>query len=236
MQVLVLNYILMAVGAYLLGSIPTGFLVARSRGIDIRGVGSGNIGATNVFRVVGKAAGIFVLLTDVLKGFVACAFLCPLIFNWLAPHYSGFYQYFRQIPEAVQIRFQVAAGISAIVGHNFSCWLKFKGGKGVATSAGVFLALAPAATAVALGVWIIALALTRYVSVASISAAVALPAATCVFAFVHHGDGETQGDLILQIVTIAAGLMVIIKHRSNIQRLRSGTEKQITFKRTEAAK
>ena len=94
----ILGYVIVAIAAYLLGSVPTGFLVARARGIDIRAAGSGNIGATNAMRVLGKPAGIFVLLMDALKGYVACALLPPLIFNWLAPHYSGLLADFNNQP------------------------------------------------------------------------------------------------------------------------------------------
>src|ERR1700733_698755 len=124
----VLAYIVVAIAAYLLGSIPTGFLVAKAKGIDIRKVGSGNMGATNVMRVLGKPAGIFVLLVDALKGYAACIFLCPLIFNWLAPHFSGLFFYFHDEPVELRTRFYVVAGIFAVLGHNYTCWLKFKGG------------------------------------------------------------------------------------------------------------
>ncbi len=141
----------------MLGSIPFGFLAAKAKGIDIRSVGSGNIGATNAMRVLGKPAGIFVLLLDVLKGYVACAFLPPLIFNWLAPHSSGLFTYFQYEPAEVQNRFKIVAGIFAVLGHNYTCWLKFKGGKGIATTAGVYLALAPWAVLIAFIVFAVAL-------------------------------------------------------------------------------
>ncbi|MDR3460626.1 MAG: glycerol-3-phosphate 1-O-acyltransferase PlsY [Verrucomicrobiae bacterium] len=211
-------YIAIAFGAYLLGSIPFGFLVARVKGIDIRSVGSGNIGATNAMRVLGKPAGIFVLLMDVLKGYIACGLLPPLIFNALAPHYSGLYVFFQNEPVELQTRLTVLAGICAVLGHNYTCWLKFKGGKGIATTAGVYLALAPWAVLVALIVFILALLLTRYVSVASISAAVALPVAVWVM---------TPHNLLLGVVSTALGLMAIYKHKSNIQRLRAGTENRL---------
>jgi glycerol-3-phosphate acyltransferase PlsY len=213
-----LGYILTALGAYLLGSIPFGFLVAKAKGIDIRSVGSGNIGATNAMRVLGKPAGIFVLLMDVLKGYAACAFLPPLIFNWLVPHFSGFFRYFHDTPVEFQTRFYVVAGICAVLGHNYTCWLKFKGGKGIATTAGVYLALAWPAVVVALVVFILAVLLTRFVSVGSISAAVALPATVWVM---------TPHNLFLGIVTTALGVMAIYKHKSNLQRLMAGTENRL---------
>src|SRR5208283_1492176 len=119
--------------AYLLGSIPTGFLVAKSRGIDIRTVGSGNIGATNVVRTLGKPAGAAVLLADALKGWLAVAVAAKIIGGWFT-HGSGL---------AATDGLSVCAGIAAILGHNYTCWLHFKGGKGIATSAGVILALVP---------------------------------------------------------------------------------------------
>lgn len=200
-----LVYIVMAVAAYLLGSIPTGYLVARARGIDIRTVGSGNIGATNVFRMVGKTAGVFALVVDGLKGYAACTWLC----DWVLAILVG--------PTANMEFYRILAGIAAVLGHNFTCWLKFKGGKGIATSAGVYFALAPLAAGVALGTWIIVFALGRYVSVASIAAAVALPAAVWL----------TPNSLILRIVTTALGLLAIYKHKSNIQRLLNGTERRL---------
>lgn len=227
----ILTYSLIALGAYLLGSIPTGYLVAKAKGIDIRAAGSGNIGATNVFRILGTGPGIFVLLVDVLKGYVACAFLCPLVFNWVAPHFATLYIPFHDETRGLQTQYKVIAGVCAILGHNYSCWLNFKGGKGVATSAGVFFALTWPAMSIALGAWIIVFALTRYVSVASMIAAVTLPVATWFTLSTNNGI-ESRRSWLLESVTIAAGLMVVIRHKSNLQRLRAGTEKRITFKKT----
>jgi acyl phosphate:glycerol-3-phosphate acyltransferase len=215
---------MVAVAAYLLGSIPTGFLVARAKGVDIRTVGSGNMGASNVFRTLGKTAGVVVLVVDSLKGYAACAFLPPLVFNWLDPHFSGLFVYFQNWPVELQIRVHVVAGIFAVLGHNYTCWLKFKGGKGIATSAGVYLALAPLAVGVALVVFILALLATRYVSVGSISAAVALPAAVWIL---------PPHNLLLGIVTTALGALAIYKHKSNLQRLAAGTESRLQFKKKE---
>jgi glycerol-3-phosphate acyltransferase PlsY len=206
----------MAVAAYLLGSIPTGYLVARARGIDIRTVGSGNIGAANVFRMLGKPAGIFVLVADGLKGFAASAWLADFMIRSFAV-----------VPEQTE-DLRIVAGICAVLGHNFTCWLKFRGGKGIATSAGVYFALAPLAAGIALGAWVVVFALGRYVSVASIAAAVALPAAVWF----------TKDSLFLGMVTTALGLLAIFKHKSNIQRLLNGTERRVGQKSatTEATK
>ncbi len=152
----ILVYLIAALGAYLLGSIPTGFLVARAKGVDIRAVGSGNIGATNAMRVLGKPAGIFVLFMDVLKGCTAAKWLPLLILS-----------FFNSPPVDLEI-LRIVAGIFAVLGHNYPCWLKFKGGKGIATTAGVYLALAHWPLLIALVVFIVAVVLTRYVSVGSI--------------------------------------------------------------------
>ena len=200
-----LAFIVIAVAAYLLGSIPAGYLVAKVKGIDIRTVGSGNIGATNVFRMVGKTAGVFALIVDGLKGYAACTWLC----DWVLTLPGG--------PTTNTELYRILAGITAVLGHNFTCWLKFKGGKGIATSAGVYFALAPLAAGIALGTWIIVFALGRYVSVASIAAAVALPTAVWL----------TPNSLILRIVTTALGLLAIYKHKGNIQRLLNGTERRL---------
>ena len=224
---LLLIYSATALGAYLLGSVPTGFLVAKAKGIDIRKVGSGNMGATNVFRVLGKPAGIVVLLIDGLKGFAAAAWLAPCIFNWLAPHFFKFdYQHptgfffasFKEQSLDFQLRLCTVAGICAVLGHNFTCWLRFKGGKGIATTAGVYFALAPLAVSIALAAWIAFALITRYVSVASIAAAIALPTAVWI---------TKPDNLFLGIVTTALGALAIFKHRKNIQRLISGTENRI---------
>src|SRR3954447_103889 len=162
------GYILTLVLSYLLGSIPTGFLVAKARGVDIRKFGSGNIGATNVFRYLGKPAGIFVLLVDALKGWVAVAGVASVILMW----------WFAGRSPTFHDALSVSAGVAAILGHNFTCWLHFKGGKGIATSAGVLLALVPLALGIILSLWIVIFVLTRYVSLASIIAAAALPVTT----------------------------------------------------------
>lgn len=206
----VLSYIVTALVGYLLGSIPTGFLVAKARGVDIRTVGSGNIGATNAFRALGKWLGIFVLFMDALKGFVAVqigALAVSTVFPGTPMEYL-----------------RITAGISAILGHNFTCWLHFKGGKGIATSAGVLLALVPLALVIILTIFIILFVTTRYVSLGSIAASFSLPFATWF----------TQHDIGLTAVTGAMGALAIFKHRKNIQRLLNGTENRIEFRKKEA--
>ncbi|MDW8309227.1 MAG: glycerol-3-phosphate 1-O-acyltransferase PlsY [Verrucomicrobiales bacterium] len=198
-----LGFILVAIAAYLLGSIPTGYLVARARGVDIRAVGSGNIGATNVFRTLGRGPGIFVLVVDALKGFVACRIFGTLGAAWFAGQ-SG----------SVREFFPIVAGLSAVLGHNYTCWLGFKGGKGIATSAGVLLALFPKAFLAVLGVWALVFAVGRYVSLASVAAAVALPVAVGLL-----GYGVER-----LVVAVLLSVLAIYKHKSNIQRLLAGTE------------
>lgn len=204
----ILAYILAGVAAYFLGSIPTGFVVARVKGVDICNVGSRNIGATNVFRVLGKGPGILVLLADALKGYAACTWLAAFILRrFITPDTTG--------AEGEAVR--VVAGICAILGHNYTCWLRFKGGKGVATTGGVLLGLAPLGFLCALGVWIIVFAVSRYVSLGSIAAAVSLP-----FAVWLNGRSVT-----LIVVFAIVGALAIFKHRSNIQRLLNGTENRL---------
>lgn len=227
----VLAYILTALGAYLLGSIPTGFLVAKAKGIDIQKSGSGNIGATNAMRVLGKPAGIFVLLVDCAKG-CAAVYLGAFIYIFIVLHHGNQIQtnadaefvskLINQQNQDMQ-RFMLIAGIFAVLGHNYTCWLKFKGGKGIATTAGVYLALAPEALGLAMAVFILAILLTRYVSIGSITGAIALPVAVWIL---------QPHNLPLGIVTTALGLLAVYKHRSNIERLRAGTENRLGQKKS----
>jgi acyl phosphate:glycerol-3-phosphate acyltransferase len=197
----------MVLAAYLLGSIPTGYLVARARGVDIRSVGSGNIGATNVFRILGTTAGILVLLADAAKGWLAVWFVAKVFAGW--EHVAA--------DSTALLWFKLGAGVAAILGHNYTCWLRFKGGKGIATSAGVLVGLVPLALLVVLGVWIVVFALSRYVSLASICAAAALPFVTWLLG----------GSYTLVGVLAALAALAIYKHKSNIKRLLNGTENRI---------
>jgi glycerol-3-phosphate acyltransferase PlsY len=212
-----LGYILTALAAYLLGSIPSGFLVAKAKGIDIRSVGSGNIGATNAMRVLGKPAGIFVLAMDAFKGWFACQVGIIVCYHFLP---SANIHSDADVHSSVGFaeNFSIIAGIFAVLGHNYTCWLKFKGGKGIATSAGVYLALAPWAVLIALIVFILAVLFTKYVSVGSILAAIALAVTVWIM---------TPQNLFLCVVTTALGALAIYKHKSNIQRLMAGTENRL---------
>jgi glycerol-3-phosphate acyltransferase PlsY len=194
------------IGSYLLGSIPFGFLAGRLAGIDIRKVGSGNVGATNVTRILGKQYGYPVFALDFLKGFVAV-----MISMVMAPGRPSEWN----SPEI----FGILAAISSVLGHLYPPWLKFKGGKGVATSAGALLALTPVATLVGVAIWIVVFWLTRYVSLASIIAAIVLP---IVILVARSHDQNNRKPLIIASVCVAA--VVIWRHRSNLSRLMRGTE------------
>ena len=211
-----LGYALTAVAAYLLGSIPTGFLVARAKGIDIRKVGSGNIGATNALRVLGKPAGILVLLVDALKGWLAVRAVAMLIVEQFSS---------QEALGGNRVIASIVAAIFAVLGHNYTCWLGFKGGKGIATSAGVLTALVPWALLIILSVWIVLFAITRYVSIGSLAASATLPFATWL----------TTHDWTLTAVTGAMGALAIFKHKGNIQRLMNGTEPRFGARKREEA-
>ena len=195
-------FLALAIG-YLLGSLPFGYLVARARGVDIFETGSKNPGATNVRRVCGAGPGNLVFALDALKGAVAAGW--PL---WLVAS-----------PE-MQLRCELVGLISALLGHSFSCFTRFRGGKGVATSAGGLLVLMHWATLIAGAVWVIAFYATRYVSLASILAAVALAISSCFL----------PGSSILVGVAVAIAGFVILRHRSNIVRLLNGTENKFVKK------
>jgi glycerol-3-phosphate acyltransferase PlsY len=183
--------------AYLLGSIPFGYLLVRLfRHEDIRSTGSGNIGATNVARSGAKGLGALTLILDALKGYVSVI---------IALHLSH-----------GNTAFGVAAAVAAILGHVFPIWLRFRGGKGVATALGVFLALTPATALAVLGVFVIVFALTRYVSLASIIASAAFP--FIALYFIHDRTPIVIGGLFF------IPLLIILKHHQNIRRLLAGTE------------
>lgn len=198
----ILPYVAGGAASYLLGAIPFGLLVARARGVDIRKVGSGNIGATNVFRSVSKGLGILTFALDVAKGFIP-AWLFPL-----AAAGAGF--------DVDRDALGVVCGLVAVAGHNWPAYLGFKGGKGIATSAGALLGFAPLATILGLGVWIAVFGLTRYVSVGSIAACAAVGAGSW---WICGG----RGVLIPTVLTIL-GAVGVWRHRGNVRRLLEGTE------------
>jgi glycerol-3-phosphate acyltransferase PlsY len=199
--------LLIVVAAYLLGSVPTGYLLVRLfRHEDIRAVGSGNIGATNVLRSGGKGLGAATFILDVLKG-AAAVWLGAMLASVLMPDMP-----YRDA--------QALAALSAVIGHMFPVWLRFRGGKGVATGFGVFLVAAPLAALAAITLFAIILLITRYVSLASIIAAASFP----VFAwFFVQGDRPP----FFIAVQAAVSLLIIIKHHQNIRRLLTGCESRI---------
>jgi glycerol-3-phosphate acyltransferase PlsY len=200
-------------GSYLLGSIPFGYLAGRLGGIDIQQAGSGNVGATNVVRVLGKRYGYPVFALDVLKGFGAVK-ISMLMAPGRPPEWNS--------PEI----FGILAAMSSVLGHLYPPWLRFKGGKGVATSAGALLALTPIATLIGVAIWVIVFWLTGYVSLASVIAAVVLP---IVILVVSWNDQNKVKPLVYSSVCVAA--VVIWRHRSNLSRLIRGTEPRFTRKK-----
>ena len=199
-------WLLVAMG-YLLGSIPFGYLLVRLQGGgDIRALGSGNIGATNVARSAGWPIGLATLILDAAKGFFAV---------WLIGHFSG-----------DNIRFMMYAGLAAILGHVFPVWLKFSGGKGVATALGVFLKICWPAVAVAAAVFALVLIFWRYVSLGSVSAAAALP----LLVYLLYAPGHAPPAAV-STGTLLTAFLVILKHRWNIERLVIGTEPRFEFGR-----
>lgn len=197
---------LIPIAAYLLGSIPFGYLIVKmGNGSDVRGAGSGNIGATNVTRVAGKPAGIATLLLDIGKGYLAV---------WLAMRWSH-----------GNIRWMMAAGVAVVLGHTFSCWLRLRGGKGVATGLGVFLAVAWQAVLATLLVWLVVVAFWRYISLGSVVSAAALP----ILVYLFYAPGHAP-PLAVSFGSVAVAIIVIFKHRGNIARLIAGTESRLKRK------
>ena len=197
-------WLLIAVASYLLGSIPFGFIAGRICGIDIRTKGSGNIGATNVLRVLGKKWGYVVFFLDFLKG------ILPVLLALAWGRSIGVNP--ASAPGAL-------AALCALLGHSFPVWLGFKGGKGIASSAGVIVGLfGIGAFLFCLGSWLLFFSITRFVSVASIAAAIAVPLSVSVLYFMHRSDWLTL------LVACLMCVLAIWRHRSNIMRLRAGTE------------
>jgi len=184
---------LLVAAAYLLGSVPTGLLLGKAYGIDVRKEGSGNIGATNLYRTVGRKVGILTLVGDCLKGLIPVIAVQNLM---TSPDYAAW------------------VGLAAFCGHVFSIFLKLKGGKGVATALGVFLALAPLALAAAVAVFALLMLVWRYVSLGSVGAALVMPVAVALLG----------GSKVVIVVTLLIAVIVVTRHRENIMRLLAGTE------------
>ena len=201
---LILKILVMIAVSYLLGAIPTGFIIGKlTKKIDIREFGSGNVGAANAFRVLGIIPGIMTLIIDIAKGLI-CASIIATYFH-------------RGCSDQFYNLFQIIAGTSSIIGHNWTIFLDFKGGKGVATSAGVFLAIAPIPILLCVAVWGICALITRYISLSSMIAAISLPIFIVIFNF-------RIGNLVFGII---AAVFVVIRHKGNIERLLHGTENRI---------
>jgi len=193
--------------AYLIGSIPTGYLFAKSKKkIDLRQHGSGNVGATNVLRTVGKRPAVLTLLIDILKGLIAVTL-------WAGISYSP--KIGLQYPEYLAV-----LGLTVVLGHNFSIFLHLKGGKGVATSAGVLLALCPKLLLVGLLSWIIIFSISKIVSLASIISAIAIPVASFFFTY----------PAAIRFLIVVLAFLIILTHRANIQRLLKGEEKRLSVR------
>jgi len=200
-----LSLMLIPVAAYLIGSIPFGILLAKLfGGVDVRKAGSGNIGATNVARVAGPLPGILTLVLDGVKGAAAV---------WLAARFTN-----------ESALWMTVAGLSALLGHCFPVWLRFRGGKGVATAAGMFLALCWPAALGAIGVFILVVLFSRFVSLGSVSAAAAMPLLIYLLWAPHHAPPPA-----ITFGAFAAAMLVVYKHDANIQRLVEGREPKFSF-------
>jgi acyl phosphate:glycerol-3-phosphate acyltransferase len=200
---------LVVLGSYLLGAIPFGWIVARARGVDILRVGSGNIGATNVARTVGLGYGVLVFLLDFAKGAVPV-----VLVRWL------------DLPAEVGMPphgLAVIAGVAAFLGHLFPVYLGFRGGKGVATGAGVAVALVPVITLIALACWGLTLAITRYVSIASLLGAALVFLLQVVWTPAPWGNDE----IVITLFCLFGAALVFLRHASNIRRLFDGTEPRL---------
>lgn len=216
-------YVIVGAGAYLLGSIPFGYLLVKAfRGQDIRLSGSGNIGATNVARSGAKGLGAFTLLLDVLKGLLAvwlAAVLARSHYNVCGDH--GTYPCVQTLPLIA------VAALFVVMGHIFPVWLKFKGGKGVATALGVFLFIFPMAIPVSLVIFILVVATTRYVSLGSVLGAIAFPIAAYFF---------YRPDWLSLALVGAISIIIVGKHHANIGRLLAGTESRFGSSKTPTEK
>jgi len=222
--------------AFLLGSIPFGLLIAKSQGINIREHGSGNIGATNVLRVVGKKYGITCFVLDFFKGTIPALLGISLI-QYVGQSQamtigalSNFATVLPSSDSTTAQTMQLVTGLCAILGHNYSPWVNFKGGKGIATSAGVFSAFMPAAIPLLIILWCLLFFTTRYVSVASIAVSIALPLTVISGSWFHGKIADDSWNKPLFFFSVFIGAMAVWKHRSNIVKLMNGTENRFTPK------
>ncbi|MCF6176306.1 MAG: glycerol-3-phosphate 1-O-acyltransferase PlsY [Victivallaceae bacterium] len=208
-----MTYIFVFIGAYLFGATPWGFIIGKMRGIDIREHGSGNIGATNITRTLGSIPGKICFVLDLLKG------LIPVLATMLLVKH--------QIIIIANIDYaMIIATLATVIGHMFPVYLKFKGGKGISTTGGALLALAPGAFICSALLWVIVFKTSRYVSLASIIAAATLP----LNAWIMNIAGLSKTTVPLMIFLAILGLLAIIRHTSNIKRLLNGTESRFAKK------
>ncbi len=205
-------YIFVIILSYLIGCIPFGYLIAVTKGIDIRTEGSGNIGATNVGRVLGRKYGLIIFVLDMLKGFVA-VFFVPLLV-------SG-----TEFPTTPDNLLVILCGFCAVLGHAFPVFLRFRGGKAVATSFGIFVWLAPIPIAIAFGVWTATVLVSRYVSLGSMIGTLVI-----IWAIVYFVEAPFGDNMYITFLAIAVAVLVIAKHQSNIKRIISGNEKKVFSK------
>ncbi|KAA3616729.1 MAG: glycerol-3-phosphate 1-O-acyltransferase [Calditrichaeota bacterium] len=210
-----LNYLVIIFVSYLIGSFPTAIITGKLlKGIDIRQHGSGNAGGTNVFRILGKGPGIFVMAFDILKGAVATYFVSQIAFTEVGISH---------------VYLQIIAGLSAIIGHIWTIFAGFKGGKGVGTAAGMLIVLFPVAILICFVIFLLIVFTTKYVSLGSILAAVSLP----VILFISQEIYNKPVEPVLMGLAAFIALLIVFTHRSNIQRLASGTENRMGSKKSE---
>ncbi len=214
-----LENILYIVAAYLIGSIPFGYLAGRVNGIDLREHGSRNIGATNAVRVLGKKWGIPVFICDFLKGYVPLLFMKELLGGDATLFNTG------------QMLWFIGVMFALVLGHTFTCFLHFKGGKGVATTGGCLIALSPTVGAAAFGAWILSMLCTRYVSLSSIVAGIGMLAAAVYVFRLRDGAFSTADALVLGLLLLIF-ILVTLKHRSNLIRICRGTEPRAFSKKS----
>lgn len=212
----ILAYIVFPIASYLIGSLTPGYWIGKLKGVDLRAAGSKNIGATNVARVLGKKLGIAVFAIDLLKGFAPTLLFAAACVRW-----SGV------MTDKLYFLYGILYGVCAILGHLFPIYAGFRGGKGVATGCGVFLALSPWATLTVIVVWGIVFAIFRIVSIASILAAIVLPVGVLMLAFAQRKFSQTWPVVVF---AGAVAVLVLVRHRSNIARLAAGTENRFEGK------
>jgi len=231
-----MNIWLLPIFAFLVGSIPFGLLIAKSRGINIREHGSGNIGATNVLRIVGKKYGITCFFLDFLKGLIP-ALLAYNLYRFAGADETMTIDFLRE--HAFDLgdsqfkaqALQVFTALCAILGHNYSPWVGFKGGKGIATSAGALIPFMPFAFPIIILIFYLTFKFTRYVSVASMTAAISLPILVLYGSWTHGKLSAGTWNKPLLIFAVFIAIMAIWKHRSNIKNLIAGTEHKFTPKK-----